>query len=83
MFLNIPTGDIADTVAGGELIEMGMELGTTNALMKIGKKHFGPFSSELEKRVHALSAAQKDRLLEAIMDMGSWDNVSAWIDTRA
>lgn len=78
MFLNIPTGDIAETVAGRELIGEGIE----RSLFKLGYKHFGSVNSTLKERIKALNLVQTEALFDAMLDMGTWDDVSVWIDKQ-
>ncbi len=78
MFLNIPTGDIAETVAGRELIEEGIE----RSLFKLGRKHFGPVETALMERIKSLDLEKTEQLFDAMLDMGSWDDVTAWMDKQ-
>ncbi|MCA1963947.1 MAG: DUF2887 domain-containing protein [Prosthecobacter sp.] len=99
MKLNIPTGDIRETVVGRELIdegirrgmerglqlgsEQGLETGMERSLLKLGRKHFGPIPPALEARIQALDLAGTEALFDAMLDMGSWEDVTKWLDAQA
>ncbi len=90
MILDLP--DITETVAGKELIEIGIERGiergreegrsaaSVAAIRKMGEKHFGAAPAELDARIVKLPLTVKEDLVVAMMDLGSWEDVTSWME---
>jgi predicted transposase YdaD len=99
MILKFPTADITSTVAGRQILEEGMSRGieqgiekgieqgrdaaSLEAIRKMGGRHFGKLAKTLDARLKKLPTKHKERLFEAMMDMGSWKDVAAWVAKKS
>jgi flagellar biosynthesis/type III secretory pathway protein FliH len=99
MILKFPTADITSTVAGRQILEDGMSRGieqgiekgieqgrdaaSLEAIRKMGGRHFGKLAKTLDARLKKLPTKHKERLFEAMMDMGSWKDVAAWVAKKS
>jgi predicted transposase YdaD len=63
--------------------EKGREEGRADlalaGIQKLGARHFGKLPRTLDTAIRKLPGKLKVSLFEAMMDMGSWKDVSAWI----
>lgn len=84
MILNL--SDVRESRAAKELLDEGrkegLQEGVLNALLVFGSRHFGACPAALETRIRGLDLGAKEALFSAMMDMGGWQDVSAWLDAQ-
>lgn len=96
MILDLP--DVRDTVIGRQLInegleqgierglEQGIESGRREALVasvkRVGAKRFGTSTIDLERQIVGLPLDTLGELLDAMLDLASWEAVADWLNAK-
>lgn len=64
-------------------IERGLERGALRITLRLLEKHFGPVPAALREELGKLNVERLEELAEAVMDMGSHDDVAEWLRARS